>query len=77
MRDPKQQRRNQHTTVYTALLLFNLTLVIVQLWLFVGALEGILSGNVRMAIPAAVFSVLLMLANVWMLVGIVKLEKQD
>ncbi|HRF61162.1 MAG TPA: hypothetical protein PLH94_14760 [Fimbriimonadaceae bacterium] len=53
-----------------ALLLFNLVLILLQLWLFVSVLEGMLHGKTAMALPAALASVGLCLVNVWMLRGL-------
>ncbi len=69
-------RKTQKTIVLNTLTLFSLTLLIVQLWLFVGALEGLISGRSQMAVPAAIVSVILMLVNVWMLVGVLRMERQ-
>lgn len=58
-----------------ALLLFNLLLVLLQLWLFVGVLESLQGGRTAMAIPAAILSLFILGVNVWMLNGINRLTK--
>ncbi|HWD37211.1 MAG TPA: DUF6755 family protein [Fimbriimonas sp.] len=68
-------RRRQRSAVFAALLLFNLVLVLLQLWLFVGVLESLQSGKSTMALPAAAVSVLILAVNVWMLRGVVKLTE--
>jgi len=55
-------------------LLFNLVLVLIQLWLFVSVLENMLAGDLKMAIPAAIASVVILSVNMWMLRGIDKME---
>lgn len=60
----------QRSTVYVALLMFNLVLILLQLWLFVSVLEGLIHGRVGMAVPAGVASVGLFAVNLWMLRGI-------
>ncbi|HZH97752.1 MAG TPA: DUF6755 family protein [Fimbriimonadaceae bacterium] len=74
MRTPKQYRRHQRSAVFTALLLFNLVLVMLQLWLFVSVLENLLGGKTEMAIPAAVVSLVCLGVNWWMLAGIFRME---
>jgi len=70
------QRHRQRAAVYVVLLLFNLTLVILQIWLFTATLENLLAGKVTVAIPAAIVSVVCAAVNVWMLVGIYRVENR-
>lgn len=72
---PASHRRRQRSSVFAALLLFNLVLVLLQLWLFVGVLESLQDGRVTMAIPAAILSFAILGVNVWMLNGIGRLTK--
>lgn len=67
---PNQAQERQRAAVYVALLLFNLVLVLLQLWLFVSVLEGLIHGRLGMAIPAAIASLGLFGVNLWMLRGI-------
>lgn len=69
-------RERQKSTVSTAMLLFNLVLVLLQLWLLVAVLENLIAGRTTMAIPAAIASAVILSINVWMLVGLQKLERQ-
>lgn len=71
---PDIQIKRQRSTVFVALLLFNLVLVLLQLWLFASVLESLVHGDSRMAIPAAVASCGLFLVNFWMLRGLQRLE---
>ncbi|MCB0825380.1 MAG: hypothetical protein KDC26_04265 [Armatimonadetes bacterium] len=70
-------RRRQKSGVLTGLQVFQAVLLLLQLYLFVSVLETMLAGHAHTAIPAAGFSILLLVANVWMLIGIQKLEKQQ
>ena len=74
MRTPASLRRQQKSSVFVALLMFNLVLVLIQLWLFVSVLENMLAGDLKMAIPAAIASVVILIVNIWMLRGIGKME---
>ena len=74
MRNPESLRRQQKSSVFVALLMFNLVLVLIQLWLFVSVLENVLAGDLKMAIPAAIASVVILVVNIWMLRGIGKME---
>ena len=69
-------RRRQKSAVMTGLQVFQAVLLLLQLYLFVSVLETILGGKTHTAIPAAAFSALLLLVNIWMFIGISKLEKQ-
>jgi hypothetical protein len=69
-------RRRQKAAVFVALLLFNLMLVLLQLWLFAGVLESLLAGKPTMAIPAAVLSVLIAAVNAWMLDGVYQMDRR-
>jgi hypothetical protein len=77
MKDPTYFRKRQKSPLFVALLLFNLVLVILQLWLFVSALEGILAGETVMVIPAAFVSMFCLGINVWMLAGINRIERES
>ena len=74
MRTPASLRRQQKSSVFVTLLMFNLVLVLIQLWLFVSVLENMLAGDLKMAIPAAIASVVILIVNIWMLRGIGKME---
>ena len=65
---------HQRFAVFNGLLLFNLVLIILQLWLFVSTLENLINGRVQMALPAAVASVICLAINVWMLIGLQRLD---
>ena len=75
MRTPNQRRRDQRTPVFVTLMLFQIVLIVVQLWLFVSVLEALLGGVAQMALPAAVASLLCLGVNVWMLLGIYRMER--
>lgn len=71
-----QLRRRQKSGVYTGLQVFQAVLILMQLYLFASTLESMLAGNISTAIPAAAFSVVILVANIWILVGINRLERQ-
>ncbi|MGV3614164.1 MAG: DUF6755 family protein [Fimbriimonas sp.] len=73
---PGSHRRRQRSAVFVALLLFNMLLVLLQLWLFVGVLESLLDGKPAMAIPAGILSLVIAGVNVWMLDGVYQMEKR-
>ncbi len=77
MKPTESLRRRQKATVFAGLLLFNLVLVLLQLWLFVAVLENLLAGDSQMAVPAAIASAVILLVNVWMLRGILHMEKTN
>jgi uncharacterized membrane protein (DUF485 family) len=67
-------RHRQQAVVFVSLLLFNLVLVLIQLWLFVTVLENLLGGHIAMALPAAFTSFVILALNIWMLRGIERIE---
>ena len=68
-------RRRQRSIVFVSLLLFQMVLILLQLWLFVSALEGILSREFTMALPGAIVSALCLAVNTWMLVGLNRADR--
>jgi predicted Co/Zn/Cd cation transporter (cation efflux family) len=77
LRTRKQARHAQQAIVFVALLLFNIVLLTVQLWLFVGALEGLLRGGTMMPVPAFAISLVIFAVNGWMYLGIRRMERQS
>jgi hypothetical protein len=67
---PNHAEKRQISAIFVALLLFNMVLVMLQLWLFASVLEAVIHGDSDMAVPAAIASVGLLLVNIWMLRGI-------
>lgn len=76
MADKNALRRHQRSPVFVALLLFNLTLIVLQLWLFTATLENLLEGRAMVSFPAAVVSAVCAAINVWMLVGLYRMERR-
>lgn len=74
MRTPAQYRHEQKSMAYSLLLLFNLCLVILQLWLFVSVLEDMQRGRYSVAMPAAGLSALCLGVNVLFLKSLYNLE---
>jgi hypothetical protein len=77
MNSKNYRRREQKSIVFIALLSFILTLVLLQLWLFVAAFENMLAGHYEVALPAGVASVAILIVNIWMLVGINRLDSVE
>ena len=63
--------------MFVTLLLFELILVLLQLWLLSSALSGILAGRPQMAVPAAVVSLGCLVINTWMLIGIYRIDDES
>jgi hypothetical protein len=76
VKTPAYFRRRQRSSVFVALMLFQFVLIILQLWLFVSALEGILDGKPGMAIPGAVVSFVCLAVNSWMLAGVNRIDHE-
>lgn len=75
MKSPSYLRKRQRTPVFIGLLLFELVILLLQLYLFVSALEGYLAGEHAMIVPAAIVSVVCLAANTWMLVGVSRADR--
>jgi predicted Co/Zn/Cd cation transporter (cation efflux family) len=76
VRTKQQARHAQQGVIFAALLLFSVVLLAIQLWLFVGALEGLLDGRTFMPIPAAGVSLVVFCIQIWMFLGLRRLERQ-
>ena len=76
MKPPAYFRQRQRSPVFVGLLLFELVLVLIQLWLFVSALEGILAGETRMVLPGAIISLFCLGVNTWMLIGVKRMDRE-
>ncbi|MFN8219661.1 MAG: DUF6755 family protein [Fimbriimonadales bacterium] len=74
MKTPLERRRAQRSSVLVGLQLFNLVLILLQLWLFVTILEGLLGGETGAAVTAAIASVGILVVNIWILAGIYRME---
>ncbi|MFI5385795.1 MAG: DUF6755 family protein [Fimbriimonadales bacterium] len=70
MKGPGYFRKRQRSPVFIGFLLFELVLILLQLYLFVSALEGLLAGEHAMLLPAAIISALCLGVNTWMLIGV-------
>lgn len=68
-------RRRQKAVVFVGLLLFELLLIFIQIWLFVMVLENILGGRTAMAIPAAIASLVILAVIIWMMRGVMFLDR--
>ncbi len=77
MKTTEEARQEQRAATYVGLLLFNLLLLLIQLWLCFGVLENWIAGKPAMAIPAAVGSLICFGVNVWMYLGVARMERYD
>ncbi|MGA2963489.1 MAG: DUF6755 family protein [Candidatus Korobacteraceae bacterium] len=59
--------RRQGTTLFTAIMAFVASAVVVQLWLLTVSVEALLSGAYRTLVPAAAGSTILLLINAGLL----------
>ena len=75
MKPEHRSERSQKTPVFVGLLLFSLVLILLQLWLFVMVYENMLAHRTAMAVPAAVASLAILGVNVWMMIGINRLDR--
>lgn len=74
MKSSDERRDEQRSTVYVGMLLFSLVLLLLQMWLFVATLNNFLDGRYAVAIPAVAVSFLCLGVNIWMLVGLSRME---
>ena len=77
MRPGRDLQKQQRSAVFVALLLFELILVLLQLWLFVSVLEGVVHGGSEIAVTAMVVSFVCFAINTWMLVGVVRMDRGE
>ena len=75
MKNTERYRNHQRFAVFNGFLLFSLVMLILQLWLFVSTLENLIDGKPAMAIPAAIASLVCLGVNIWMLLGVKRLER--
>ena len=74
--NPLRYRHHQRFAVFNGLLLFNLVLLVLQLWLLISALENLIDGRPAMAVPAAIASLVCLGINTWMFIGIQRMERE-
>ena len=59
------------------LLLFELVLLLLQLWLFVSVLEGTVAGGSPIAVTAMFVSFACFAINTWMLIGVLRMDRAE
>jgi alkylhydroperoxidase/carboxymuconolactone decarboxylase family protein YurZ len=69
-------RREQGTTLFTAILWLIGTVVIIQLWLAAAALDALLGGETSVLVPAAVASLALFLLNGSLLLFVLRFDRR-
>lgn len=77
MKPLRDARERQKSTVFVALLLFSLILIVLQLWLFVAVLENVVAGHAAMATPATVTSAVILAVQIWMLAGVFRMNRSE
>ena len=75
MANTRYLRRRQKAVVFVGLLIFQLLMIFLQIWLFVMVLENLLAGHTEMVIPASVASLVILGINIWMLRGVLLLDR--
>jgi hypothetical protein len=75
VKNTRRNRQQQKTGVFVMLLLFEIVLVLLQLWLFVSVLEGTVSGGSPIAVTAMFVSLACFAANTWMLIGVRRMDR--
>ena len=68
--------RGQGTTMFTAILIFVLCTVVVQLWLLTVSMEALLAGHLRTTVPAAIGSTILLAINVGLLRYVFRFDRE-
>jgi hypothetical protein len=68
--------RRQGTTLFTAMLMLVASTVVVQLWLLTVSLEAVLSGEMRVVIPAAIGSTVLLAINAGLLRYVFRFDEE-
>ena len=68
--------RQQGTVLFTGILFFVATTVVIQLWLLTVSMESLLSGATRTLISSAAASTVLLLVNVGLLRYIFRFDRQ-
>ena len=73
---PDDHHREHQLTIFVALILFSLLLILIQMWLCFGVVENLIAGKPAMAIPAAVVSLVCFCVQLWMFIGIARIDRQ-
>jgi hypothetical protein len=68
--------RQQGTTLFTAMLMLVASTVVVQLWLLTVSLEALLSGEMRIVVPAAIGSTVLLAINAGLLRYVFRFDEE-
>jgi len=68
--------RQQGTVLFTGILFLGATTVVIQLWLLTVSMEALLSGAVRILVPAAAASTILLFVNAGLLRYVFRFDRQ-
>jgi uncharacterized membrane-anchored protein len=66
--------RSQRMTIINGALVFAIIIVVVQLWLLTATMNAYLGGDMAIALPAAIASVVCLGLNIWLLRYLYRLE---
>lgn len=77
MKSVHEDRRRQRGLVVGTLIMFQLVIVLLQLWLFVSVLDGVAAGASPIGFTATVVSLACFAANAWMLVGVWRIDRAE
>jgi uncharacterized membrane-anchored protein len=59
--------RSQRMTITNGALVFTIIIVVLQLWLLTATMDAYLGGDMAIALPAAIASVVCLGLNIWLL----------
>lgn len=68
--------RQQGTILFTGILFLVTTTVVIQLWLLTVSMEALLSGKIRILVPAATASTLLLAVNAGLLRYVLRFDQE-
>jgi hypothetical protein len=68
--------REQGTVLFTGILFLVATTVVIQLWLLTVSMEALLSGTMRILVPAASASTVLLFINAGLLRYVFRFDRQ-
>ena len=74
MSDHNRFARSQRMTIINGALVFAIIIVVLQLWLLSATMNAYLGGDVAIALPAAIASVVCLGLNIWLLRYLYRLE---
>jgi len=74
MNEPGRFARSQRMTIANAILAFVVLIVVLQLWLLTGTMNAYLGGDMAVALPAAIVSLMCLGLNLGLLAYLYRLR---